>query len=548
MRDSLSLRARIIILVLAVAMLPLGLIGWWLTRTAARSGEELLRLRLDEGLERAIADFGPRWVTQRSALVSLGELDDVQRALSAPGDRPVSPPAVVVRAFEALDPAIASVEVRDDSGGVLWSLARETAVPIDDALGATPLPVRLDIFERGAAKRIGMLVARLSTAVILTPRVNSPLAGAAVITVVDPATGASLVATPFDPANLRSRQFEWAGGPWLSERRSLAEPRLDLVAAAPLDPFTQPFEVAARHGLWVLIAAAAAGLLLAAAITARMTRRLRRLASAADAVAHGDLSRKTEVTGTDEVARVAQAFNTMTESLEHTLGELSRRESLVAVGAFASELAHEVRNPLTAIRIDLQIVEERLPMGSPLRDIQRGALDEIQQLDATVSGVLQLARSGRIEPRRVDLGDVVRAASHAAQPEFDRRGAVLQVDPAAAPVIVWGDPGALRQMLLNLLLNAAQALGADGRAVVAHRIVGEQVVVSIRDDGEGVSAELLAKIREPFISTKPGGTGLGLAIADRIAQAHGGLMEIESIPGVGTEVRVSLSRGGAPNR
>ena len=86
-------------------------------------------------------------------------------------------------------------------------------------------------------------------------------------------------------------RFQWAGEAWLTERRSLAEPRLDLVAAAPLDPFTQPFERAARRGVWVLLGAAIAGLVLATAITARMTRRLSRLAGAADAVARGDLTR-----------------------------------------------------------------------------------------------------------------------------------------------------------------------------------------------------------------------------------------------------------------
>lgn len=331
MRASLSLRARIIVLVLAVALLPLGLVGWWLTRTAARSGEELLRLRLDEMLERTVADFGPRWVAQRSALLSLGEHEAVQDLLAGKGGRPVSAPADLRRSFAAVDAAIESLDVRDDSGHVLWTLARENPVPSDEVLGSAPLAVRLDVFEHTSGKRIGTLEARLSTSAILSPRASTFASGAA-IAVIDPATGASLVATPFDPANLGSRQFQWGGEPWLTERRDLADPRLELVAAAPLGPFTQPFEGAARRGLWVLVGAAATGLLLAAAITARMTRRLRHLAAAADAVAHGDLTRKTEVTGNDEVARVAQAFNTMTESLEHTLGELAKRESLVAVG------------------------------------------------------------------------------------------------------------------------------------------------------------------------------------------------------------------------
>ena len=105
----------------------------------------------------------------------------------------------------------------------------------------------------------------------------------------------------------------------------------------------------------------------------------------------------------------------MTESLGRTLGELSQREALAAVGSFASELAHEVRNPLTAIRVDLQVVEEQLPSGSPLREIQRNALDEIVRLDGTVSGVLQLARSGKIELTPVNLTSTIAGAVRAAQ-------------------------------------------------------------------------------------------------------------------------------------
>ena len=542
MSRSLSLRARIVLLVLAVALVPLGLVGWWLTRTAARSGEALLRLRLDEALERTVADIGPRWVGYRSSLLAIAEDAELQRALVADGDRTASPPAGVQRRFASLDRSIEAISVRTDAGRTLWTLERrDSASELDETLGDAPLPVRLDVFERGSGRRIGELQSHVRSSALFA-RPGTPFATGAVIAVIDPVTDAAIVSTPFDPANLARSRFRWAGEDWLTERRRLAEPRLDLVAAAPLDPFTQPFEEASRRGLWMLLGAAVSGLALAGAITTRMTRSLSRLADAADAVARGDLTRKTDVSGGDEVARVARAFNTMTESLGRTVEQLSQREALAAVGAFASELAHEVRNPLTAIRVDLQVVEEQLPDGSPLRDVQRNALEEIQRLDGTVSGVLQLARSGKIELRPIDLTEALGSAARAARPEFERRGATLEADPGSAPVIVSGDASALRQLVLNLLLNAAQALGAGGRASVTHRADGQQVVVTIRDDGVGMAPEVLARVREPFFSTRSGGNGLGLAIADRIAQAHGGVLEIESAPARGTEVRVRLAR------
>jgi len=187
-------------------------------------------------------------------------------------------------------------------------------------------------------------------------------------------------------------------------------------------------------------------------------------------------------------------------------------------------------------------VEEQLPSGSPLREIQRNALDEIVRLDGTVSGVLQLARSGKIELTPVDLTSTIAGAVRAAQPEFDRRQATLDTDLGAEPVVVQGDSNALRQLVLNLLLNAAQALDANGLAVVALRVDGEHVHVSVADDGAGMTPEVLAKVREPFFSTKSGGTGLGLAIADRIARAHGAALEIQSVPGAGTVVRMRVAR------
>jgi signal transduction histidine kinase len=536
-----SLRARIILLVLAVALVPLGLVGWWLTRTAARSGEALLRLRLDEALERAVADIGPRWVGQRSALLSIAEHETVQRALGPGGARPAVVPAGLQRLFDSLDPSIESAEVRDTTDRVVWTLARQVATPAtSDQFGSALLPIRIDVFERESGARIGWLDVRLRLASILSARPSALFVGGAVLAVVD-SHGASLVATPFDPKDLAAARFQWAGEAWLAERRSLAEPRLDLVAAAPLDPFTQPFEDAARRGLWLLLGAAATALVVATAITARMTRRLSRLAGAADAVAHGDLTKKVEATGGDEVARVAHAFNTMTESLGRTLGELSQRESLAAVGSFASELAHEIRNPLTSIRVDLQVVEEQLPGDSPLREIQRSALQEIERLDGTVSGVLQLARSGRIELTAIDLGEVITAAVRTARPELDRRRATLHREPGE-PASVLGDASALRQLVLNLLLNAAQALGDGGVVTIGHRLDGEQAVISVADDGAGMTPDVLAKVREPFFSTRSEGSGLGLAVADRIAKAHGGSLDIESTPGVGTVVRVRVTR------
>jgi signal transduction histidine kinase len=143
----------------------------------------------------------------------------------------------------------------------------------------------------------------------------------------------------------------------------------------------------------------------------------------------------------------------------------------------------------------------------------------------------------------VALSGPLRAALHAAAPEFAARGAALADLPSEADgVVVWGDPGALEQLFLNLLLNAAQALGPGGSAAVELREEERQVVVTVGDDGPGIPPDLLERVFEPFVSTKPAGTGLGLAVARRIALAHRGEIRMESTPGTGTTVHVRLPR------
>ncbi|UCC82463.1 MAG: sensor histidine kinase, partial [Gemmatimonadota bacterium] len=221
--------------------------------------------------------------------------------------------------------------------------------------------------------------------------------------------------------------------------------------------------------------------------------------------------------------------------------------SLAAVGEFAASLAHEIRNPLTAVRVDLQTVEEQLPDDSSLREPLESALAEIERLNLTVKDTLEVARRGRIGSQPVELSDPLNAAARAARPAFEARGATLTVEAAPQqPLTVRGDTGALEQLFLNVIQNAAQALEAGGAAVVRVGREGESAVVTVHDDGMGIPAEALERIFDPLFSTKEGGTGLGLTIARRIARAAGGDIRVESPSGKGTTVEIRLPLAGAP--
>ncbi|MFQ5691017.1 MAG: PAS domain-containing sensor histidine kinase [Gemmatimonadota bacterium] len=551
----LSFRARILLVVLVVGVVPLAMLGLWLTRTAPRSGERLLRSRLNQTLDQAVSQVASRWVVHRSEILFLTEDRELHGALRAlqgsdSGESEPDPPPGLRRRFEALEPGVLAISVHDERGEQVWALGRSPEGVRRASVGELLPPgvvVDLGIHDVPSGERLGTLRTVLDPQALVTPSQVPPAAAGMVLAAFEPSTGASLLPLPLEPTLLSDATFVWEGERWMGSSRTLAEPPVTLAVAAPLTPFIAPFEEVARRGTWLLLVLAVGGLALVAALTGRMTRSLSRLSEAAEAISQGDLERRISPEGDDEVGRVARAFNTMVESLRRTLAELANRESLAAVGEFAASLAHEVRNPLTAIRVDLQHVEEELPGGSPLREPQERALRAITRLDETVSSALTVARSGRIRSQRIDLREPIRAAAAAAQPAFEARAASLDVSCGPDPIHVSGDGGALEQLFLNLLQNAAAALDEGGEATVEVSFEDAAAVVTVRDGGCGMPAEVLERIYEPFYSTRAQGTGLGLPIARRIASAHGGSLSIHSEPGRGTTAAVRLPRERPPS-
>jgi signal transduction histidine kinase len=375
---------------------------------------------------------------------------------------------------------------------------------------------------------------------LLLPRDAQPASTAGmVVSLLDPGTGASLLPVPLDASVLKGGRFEWGGEVWMAARRSFRDPPLELVLTAPLAPYVDPFRRSARNGAILLAAVAFAALIGAALLAKRMTRSLRALVQGADSVTAGDLTHRILYEGGDEVGRVATAFNNMTDSLQRTLREQASRESLAAVGEFAASLAHEVRNPLTAVKIDLQSLEERLKNDPDLMEPLRRALEGIDRLDATVGDALSMVRLGDGD-RVLDIRRPIEAAVHSAAPAFSERGAALNVRRPDQPLEVLGDAAALEQLFLNILLNAAEALSMGGHAKIRATRDGDTVRVRVEDDGPGIPDEIRDRIFDPLFSTKETGTGLGLTISRRIVEAHRGRLDISGSTGGGTCVAIDL--------
>ncbi len=225
---------------------------------------------------------------------------------------------------------------------------------------------------------------------------------------------------------------------------------------------------------------------------------------------------------------------------------LAHAEKLAALGELAARIAHEIRNPVTAARsLAQQLAREP---GLPCAAEHRLILEELERVERQVGGLLRFARRDEFRFEPVDLGELARATLDALRPRLDAAG--IAADLVGPPgVLARADRDKLRQVLLNLLENArdALAMSSSPRRVTVAVGNGQGVAtLSVTDNGPGVPAEALPRLFEPFFSLKPTGTGLGLAIARHAVEAHGGAIVAAPVEGAGLTFRVTLPLAEAP--
>ena len=223
-----------------------------------------------------------------------------------------------------------------------------------------------------------------------------------------------------------------------------------------------------------------------------------------------------------------------------------REREMATLGTLAANLAHEIRNPLNSINLNLELVEEDLESGSAenagasLMDTRK----EVNRLGRLVSDFLTYARPSDVRFEDVEMVDLVIGVKDFLAAESLERGVGLRVKVPENGVVVQGDPGQLRQVVMNLVLNAVQAVeDLEVQRRIVYLVVEDfedHVEVAVRDLGDGVDEQDLAQIREAFFTKKRGGSGLGLAIAERVIGAHGGDLTLINLEGQGFEARVSL--------
>lgn len=227
----------------------------------------------------------------------------------------------------------------------------------------------------------------------------------------------------------------------------------------------------------------------------------------------------------------------------------ARHEKLGALGVLAAGVAHEIRNPLTAIKARIYTLQRRFAAQSPEREATDVIDGEIGRLERIVREFLHFARPPDPQFQPVDLGALLQEVQEFLAPVIERGGITFRVEPTSA-IGVLADPQQLRQVFINLAQNAAEACQPGGRvtlrlALESGRREGRPmhwVIVEVEDTGCGIPVDLQPRLFDPFFTTKPTGTGLGLSIAARIVERHGGFMRYQSQPGLGTVFGVALPR------
>lgn len=250
----------------------------------------------------------------------------------------------------------------------------------------------------------------------------------------------------------------------------------------------------------------------------------------------------------DEIGDLGRNFNHMVQQLRESREEIerlhrtqmSRAEHLATLGELATGLAHEIRNPLAGIAGVIEIISRDLPATSPARSVVKDVRQEIARINQIVTDLLQTARPHPPKVRKSDLNTTVEHAVMLGRQQALTKSVeiTLQKDPSLPEIE--HDSDQIHQVLLNLLLNALQAIDHAGKVSVAVKAHRNAALIEVTDNGRGIPPEQLPHIFRPFFTTKGDGTGLGLSLARRIVEDHQGHIDVVSTVGKGTTFTVVL--------
>ena len=307
--------------------------------------------------------------------------------------------------------------------------------------------------------------------------------------------------------------------------------------------------------LWTTAVVSAAALLVGLLLAGRILRPIHVINSGLMKLGRGESIASIELPADEELEGIGDSFKAIREKLA------SR-----SLGRLMAGVTHEVRNPLNAMTIHLELVREhlrrqqgslRVPAGTvlgidggektPELDGAREHIDviasEIKRLDEVITGFVRFIHPEELQLQPVNAKALIAEVIALVEPDVRRNGVVCRADVPAGLPELRGDPALLRQALLNLALNGCQAMPHGGKLTMgAKQEKDRRIALTIEDTGIGIPAAALDKIFDLYFTTKPKGSGLGLSIVYRVAQLHGGEIEVQSTEGRGTSFRLLIPR------
>ena len=291
-----------------------------------------------------------------------------------------------------------------------------------------------------------------------------------------------------------------------------------------------------------------AAVVLGIAITAWVAMNLRplgRLREGARRIAAGDYGKRVSETGPTEIADLAREFNSMGRAVQEREAENLRAARLAMVGRMAAQIAHEVRNPLSSISLNTELLEDELGANATeARVLCRAIHTEVNRLTEVTEAYLGL-RGGKPRLAKESLNAIIEGLVDFVRNDLATRHVDLatELDPGDPSGYI--DANQIRQCLINLVRNAADAVSANGggHVVLRTRGGGDRVEIAVEDNGVGIAVDVLPRLFDPFFSTKRGGNGLGLALTQQIIRDHGGEIHVASRVGRGTTFTLSVPIG-----
>jgi signal transduction histidine kinase len=329
-----------------------------------------------------------------------------------------------------------------------------------------------------------------------------------------------------------------------------ADKRLRVLAgrvSGSIDALSQEARARELRSIWALVVLFALTLAVGLVVSLHVRKLLAPLARVTErarSVARGNLEAREVAPSDDEIGQLEGAFEKMVSGLSRAQALALSNERLAAIGKMAAHVTHEIRNPLSAMGLNVELLEEELGQGAPppaeVKNLLAAIQREVQRLEHLSEEYLRVAR---LPQPRMEADDVAAAVEEIvvfARPEIElaRCAVTVHVEPDLRTALF--DEAQLRQALLNLLRNAREAMPDGGPIDVRVAAEGMSVVIDVADRGGGIPEEIRARVFDPFFSTKGEGTGLGLAITRHIVEAHGGTVTCERRDGGGTLFRIAL--------